>query len=319
MTPVEVLKKGLTKLHDQIRERKAKLEVKLKASQPISEVDEDWLDGDGNLIDEERVVETLDSASDYEQGLARLDSQDKTVVQKLQKLAESGSRKNDAPSKKQKRKASKFPCLTASDTPTPAGEKPLNPLAESQKKENATLKQRIEILDWHNANGRVQKKTASHFHAIYPSLKIKQPLVSAWVKNEARWRAEYESSGASARSAKKVCQTQHPEVAEMLDLWVSKAMADKLLLTGEVLRQKWKTFADLTGVPDDKRINLSDGWLSCFKVRNNLKNMKRHGEAASAPPDTVEKERLCLQELIKKEGYKPHNIFNADESSLFYA
>ncbi|KIK77843.1 hypothetical protein PAXRUDRAFT_42126, partial [Paxillus rubicundulus Ve08.2h10] len=136
-----------------------------------------WLDGDGNLIDEERVVETLDSASDYEQGLAQLDSWDKTVVQKLQKLAESGSRKNDAPSKKRKCKASKLPCLTTSDTPTPVGKKPMK-LAESRKKENATLKQRIEILDWHNANGRVQKKTASHFHAIYPSLKIKQPLVS---------------------------------------------------------------------------------------------------------------------------------------------
>ncbi|KIK80200.1 hypothetical protein PAXRUDRAFT_41767, partial [Paxillus rubicundulus Ve08.2h10] len=50
-----VLKKGLTKLHDQIEEQKAKLEVELKAGQPISEVDEYWLNGDGNLIDEERV------------------------------------------------------------------------------------------------------------------------------------------------------------------------------------------------------------------------------------------------------------------------
>ncbi|KIK73332.1 hypothetical protein PAXRUDRAFT_178737, partial [Paxillus rubicundulus Ve08.2h10] len=78
-------------------EWKAKLKVELKASRPISGVDEDWLNGDGNLIDEERVVEILNSASDYEQGLAQLDSWDKTVVQKLQKLAESGSRKNDVP------------------------------------------------------------------------------------------------------------------------------------------------------------------------------------------------------------------------------
>jgi len=44
----------------------------------------------------------------------------------------------------------------------------------------------------------------------------------------------------------------------MLELWVSKAMSDKLLLTGEVLRQKWKSFANLAGVPDDEHLRLSD-------------------------------------------------------------
>ena len=190
---------------------------------------------------------------------------------------------------------------------------------ESLKKENATLKQRIEILDWHNANGRIQTKTANHFHAIYPNLKIKQPLISAWVKDEARWRAEYESNRDSGHSAKRVRQTLHPEVTEMLELWVSKVMADKLLLTGEVLRQKWKVFANLTGVPDDECLNLSEGWLSSFKTRNGLKDMKWHGEAASALPDTIENERLRIQELVKKKGYKLRNIFNADETSFFYA
>jgi hypothetical protein len=30
----------------------------------------------------------------------------------------------------------------------------------------------------------------------------------------------------------------------MMDLWVSKAMANTILLTGEVLQQKWNVFAD---------------------------------------------------------------------------
>ena len=59
------------------------------------------------------------------------------------------------------------------------------------KKENATLAQRIEILDWHHANGKNQSKMAKHFDAIYPNLKIKQPLVSAWVKGEEKWREEW--------------------------------------------------------------------------------------------------------------------------------
>lgn len=106
------------------------------------------------------------------------------------------------------------------------------------RKENASLEQRIEILNWHYANGKVQTKTAKHFNDVYPGLNLSQPRISDWMKHEARWRAEHKSSGGLSRSIKRVYQTQHPEVTEMLDLWVSKAMADKLLLTGEVLRQK---------------------------------------------------------------------------------
>ena len=66
MKPVEILKKGLAKLCGQIQGWKTELEAKLKACHPISEAaDQDWLDGDGNLIHEERVVEILDNVSDW--------------------------------------------------------------------------------------------------------------------------------------------------------------------------------------------------------------------------------------------------------------
>ena len=102
MKPIDTLKKGLTKLRDQVREWKARLTAKLRAGDSISENDQEWLDGKGNLIDEEQVVETLDDASDYEHGLQRLGSEDKIIAQQLQKL--SGGGKSDAPSKKRKRR-----------------------------------------------------------------------------------------------------------------------------------------------------------------------------------------------------------------------
>ena len=72
------------------------------------------------------------------------------------------------------------------------------------------------------------------------------------MKQEAAWRAEHERSTALGCAAKRICQTQHPDVTEMLDLWVSKATADGVLLTGEIIRQKWQNFSDLTGVPDNE-------------------------------------------------------------------
>ena len=57
MKPLALLKNGLIKLHEQIQDRKAKLTAQLQASQPISEVDQEWLDGAGNPVDADWVVE----------------------------------------------------------------------------------------------------------------------------------------------------------------------------------------------------------------------------------------------------------------------
>jgi hypothetical protein len=182
------------------------------------------------------------------------------------------------------------------------------------------LKQRIEVIDWHYANGENQTATARHFNKVYPNLELTQPLVSKWVKNKKKWRKQWEESGGeSARQAKHIRQTIHPEVTEMLELWVSTAMQAQVLLTGEILCQKWKHFADLVGIPEDARLHLSDGWLTRFKERNGLKQLKRHGEAASANSERVVLERQRLQGLIQENGYRLKDIFNMDETGLFYA
>ena len=111
-----------------------------------------------------------------------------------------------------------------------------------------------------------------------------------WVSEEPKWRQEWaESVAASANpgAAKRVRQTEHPQVTEMLELWVAKATAENVLLNGGVIRQKWTNFADLLGIPESERLHLSDGWLSKFKERVGLKDIRGHGEAASSQPTLV--------------------------------
>jgi hypothetical protein len=70
------------------------------------------------------------------------------------------------------------------------------------KKEIATNKERIKILDWYHKNGKNQSLMAMHFDKIYPHLHLKQPLVSSWVKDEATWWAAYKMEDGVAHSAK---------------------------------------------------------------------------------------------------------------------
>ena len=80
---IDVLKKGLKFLTKHVASRKTQLEANLKAGNIISADDKERLDGAGNLIDEERVVEPFDIEPDYERGLEKLDAKDRGIVQNL--------------------------------------------------------------------------------------------------------------------------------------------------------------------------------------------------------------------------------------------
>ena len=92
MKPVEILEKGLSKLQNQICDQKAHLQACLQAGQSISDRDEEWLDHNGNLVDEEQLVDDLDNTSDYDQRLKGLSSSEKSIIDKLTSLAKGSER-----------------------------------------------------------------------------------------------------------------------------------------------------------------------------------------------------------------------------------
>lgn len=148
----------------------------------------------------------------------------------------------------------------------PHHKKAEKPPPEFTKKENATLEQRIEILNWYCDNGKNQTKTAKHFNKIYPNLMLWQPRVLKWVGEEDQWRLEWESVKQSTdHTTKKARQTEHPQITEMMDLWVQRALNDGLGFGGNILCDKWNEFANLCQVPEDDCLGLSAGWLDHFK------------------------------------------------------
>jgi hypothetical protein len=84
--PLQVLKSGLTKLKNNVKTRKDDLLTRLHNKETLSAVDEEWLDNEANHVEEEALVDLLENASDYEHGLARLNSQKKTLVEKQKEL-----------------------------------------------------------------------------------------------------------------------------------------------------------------------------------------------------------------------------------------
>jgi hypothetical protein len=53
----------------------------------IPDDDGEWLDNEANLVDEQRVLEDLEAASDYERGVSRLDTKRKAAWARMKELA----------------------------------------------------------------------------------------------------------------------------------------------------------------------------------------------------------------------------------------
>ncbi|KAJ7823940.1 hypothetical protein B0H14DRAFT_3729457 [Mycena olivaceomarginata] len=88
-SPLEALKQGYEKLKKQVGHRKKALlvEDRLANKERIPDDDGEWLDNEANLVDEQRVLEDLEAASDYERGVSRLDTKRKAAWARMKELA----------------------------------------------------------------------------------------------------------------------------------------------------------------------------------------------------------------------------------------
>ena len=66
------------------------------------------------------------------------------------------------------------------------------------------------------------------------------------------------------------------------------------------------------------RFRASHGWFDRFKKRTGIHSIVRHGEAASSDQKAAEEFVKKFEELINQEGYIPQQVFNCDETGLFW-
>jgi len=103
-------------------------------------------------------------------------------------------------------------------------------------------------------------------------------------------------------------------VNNALSEWIAGALAANHVLTGKILQMKARDFA--RRFLEESDFKASKSWLTKFKRRHNLHQVRMQGEANSAPLEILPEARQRLQEIIKK--YDLDDVFNADETALFY-
>ncbi len=62
----------------------------------------------------------------------------------------------------------------------------------------------------------------------------------------------------------------------------------------------------------------SNGWLHRFKTRHRITKHVMSGESASVNPISNSQEVQKLNDMFAMAGYEASNVYNMDETGLFY-
>ncbi|GIX83271.1 tigger transposable element-derived protein 1 [Caerostris darwini] len=84
---------------------------------------------------------------------------------------------------------------------------------------------------------------------------------------------------------------------------------------GDLLKQTPQTSIDEAS---EESFKASRGWFEYFKKRSGIHSFVRHGEAASSDMKAAEDYIKTFSDLIKAQGYISQQIFNCDETGLFW-
>lgn len=175
---------------------------------------------------------------------------------------------------------------------------------EKRKLKTLTLAQRVKIIKRFQAGMKVME-ISEHY-------KVPQSTVSTIIRKKDKWLKKHEAHENPQSKRNKPLMDERLE--ECLIVFVRQARAMKIPISGPIVREKARQFASSIGLQNFKA---SNGWLIKFMKRHNISFKKLCGESASVDTTVTDDwKEHTLPKII--EDYEPHNIFNADETGLFY-
>jgi hypothetical protein len=113
---------------------------------------------------------------------------------------------------------------------------------------------------------------------------------------------------------------KYPELEKMLFVWHS-LIVFKMPISDDLLVTKAKEFGEMLGIVEGSSFCFSDCWLRRFKERYNIKKFEICAESGSLSEEAVRLARQNVRAFIIEwlsKGGKLENIFNMDQSALFY-
>lgn len=180
-------------------------------------------------------------------------------------------------------------------------------MTDCRKRKRFSLSEKLDIL-------REFDKNVGPQNALAERLKISTSTLATIVKQRAEIeKASAECGGKSSKIRKSMKVTPLSVFESDLVEWFNIVRAKKIAISGPMIKEKALQLAEKHNLKD---FSASNGWIDRFKKRYDIVQKKVCGEKADVNENVVKDWEEKLLSLI--EGYSPSNIYNADETGLFY-
>lgn len=181
----------------------------------------------------------------------------------------------------------------------------------TRKKVVLPLKMKMVMLD--------RLRLGESISSVSRSFKLNESTLRYIKKSEDKIR---NSPASTSLSVKIVRDPAIEKMEAALSLWIEERNQKRVPLTGAIIREKAKCLYAHFKEPGDERsragFQASGGWFHKFKVRQSLHSVKIVGEVASAHTAEAPNYPEEFLQLIGDGEYKPEQVFNADETALFW-
>ena len=178
----------------------------------------------------------------------------------------------------------------------------------TSKRQYLDLSQRVELLAFH-------KKTPTFgVRKLAEKFGCGKTQVSLILKSEKQILAEWESN--EGRPGKKRGRQQNfPHVNDCLWKWYVTCRNSNIPVSGPMLQEEALLIAQKLG-EDTVNFAASNGWLDRWKKRYNITQMNVAGEEGDVNEETMTSWAERARELVR--GYQPADVWNMDETGLFW-
>nr|XP_023656335.1 tigger transposable element-derived protein 1-like isoform X2 [Paramormyrops kingsleyae] len=193
--------------------------------------------------------------------------------------------------------------------------KKAGPKVVKRKIVRTTVELKKEIIEKFEG-GKTQKELAIEYNMAKSTL-------STFLKKREDIKKAVVAKGVKSITAKNRPKTME-KMEHLLFIWINqKQLAGDSISQAMICEKAKALYADIlseggTSSEQPESFKASHGWFHNFANRVGIHSVVRHGEAVSANKEEAEQFSKEFCEFLEAEGFVPHQVFNCDETSLFW-
>lgn len=180
--------------------------------------------------------------------------------------------------------------------------------SKKRKHQTLTLKIKMEILRKVDSGLKVTD--------IAKSYKVPRPTIYSIIKNRGKIETFVKTADSVTGSRQTTRCGEYKQMEEALYLWFIQERRRNTPITADIFKQKALYFYENIYKKTDFRA--SDGWLTKFKTRYGIRLLTVTGEQVSSDHAAVSPFIERFRQTIVELGLCDEQVYNADESGLFY-